>query len=152
MLESLKFQIRINAPKKKVWDVMLGKKTYEQWTCAFHEGSTYEGTWDKGAIIRFVSEADGKATGMLGRIAENKPAELISIEYLGMIVDGKEDTASPEVQVWKGLHEIYRFSENDGVTTLDIELEGMGSNKEMAEMFEGMWPKALEKLKVVAEA
>jgi uncharacterized protein YndB with AHSA1/START domain len=149
MSSLLRFHIDIRAPRKKVWEVMLGKKTYEQWTAAFHEGSTYQGSWDLGATIRFVAEDDGKVGGMLGRIAENVPHEKISIEYLGVITNGEDDTTSPEVQPWIGAHEIYRFSEKDGVTSLDIELEGVAP--EMAGMFEGMWPKALEKLKEVVE-
>ncbi len=130
---------------------MLGDETYRQWTGAFHEGSYYEGSWDKGSIIRFVSIDDKKQTGMLGRIAENRPYEFVSIEYLGEIVDGQEDTTSNQAKQWIGAHENYTFSEINGVTTVAVELEGAGIDHDMLAMFEGMWPPALDKLKEIAE-
>lgn len=46
------FNINIDAPADRVYDVMLGisnKETYEQWTAPFNPTSTYEGSWDKEA-------------------------------------------------------------------------------------------------------
>jgi len=40
-MNNLQFTIDINAPKEKVWDVMLTKETYDQWAGAFQEGSTF---------------------------------------------------------------------------------------------------------------
>ena len=53
---------------------------------------------------------------------------------------------------WAGGHENYTFSETDGVTTLEIDLESDGMPENMKEMFAGMWPKALAELKELAES
>ena len=152
-MSTLNFTIEIEAPKEKVWDTMLGQETYKQWTAAFHEGSSYEGSWDEGSTIRFIGpDENGKAGGMLGRIARNVPYEYVSIELLGEVVDGKDDTESDEAKSWAGSHENYAFSEKDGVTTLTIELDSDGISDEMKQMFAGMWPPALAKLKELAEA
>ncbi len=143
----LNFTIDIQAPKQKVWEVMLADKTYREWTGAFQEGSYYEGSWDKGSKIQFLASDDGKLSGMTSKIAENIPYEYISIEHLGEVTDGKEDPTSE----WAGSHENYRFSELNGVTTLTVELEGSVDNPEMTEMFEQMWPRALSKLKEIVE-
>ncbi len=59
-MKTLQFDVTINAPRARVWDNMLGPETYKAWTTAFCEGSSYEGSWDQGAKIRFrAEEADG---------------------------------------------------------------------------------------------
>jgi len=146
-----KFTIDINAPKEKVWKVMLENKTYREWTGAFHEGSYYQGSWDKGSDIKFLAEDEGKLSGMASKIVENIPNEYISIEHIGEVVDGVVDTSSEGAKQWVGAHENYIFKEKDGITKVTIELEGEGVHKDMAEMLEGMWPKALQKLKEIAE-
>lgn len=148
---SLTFSVTINAPKQTVWETMLNKETYIEWTHAFHPGSYYEGNWEEGSEIRFVAEDDGKLGGMLGKIVENRPYEKVSIEYLGEIKDGEVDTTSDEAKQWIGGHEDYTFTEENGVTTLHIELTAPSINKDMSDMFEEMWPTALAKLKELAE-
>lgn len=142
--------IVINAPKEKVWHAMLDKETYPEWTKAFNEGSRYEGSWEKGSKILFLGPdpETGEEGGMVSRIAENKPYEFISIEHLGIISNGVEDTTSEEAKKWTPAHENYTFREVDGGTEVSIDMDVDG---EHAEMFEGMWQNALELLREVAE-
>ena len=86
--------------------------------------------------------------GMVSRIKENKPYEYISIEHLGIIQNGKEDTTSDEVKNWAGALENYTFKDRDGKTELLVDMD---SNDEYSEMFKDMWPRALQKLKELAE-
>lgn len=148
-MEKLNFTIDINATKEKVWNTMLEDKTYRAWTEAFAPGSHYIGDWSKGSKILFLGPGqNGEMGGMVSRIKENILHEFISIEHLGIVQDGKEDTTSEAVQAWAGAHENYSFSEKDSVTKLSVEMD---SNEEYSEMFNGMWPKALQKLKELAE-
>lgn len=149
-MQKLHYSISINAPIKKVWDTMLQDETYRQWTSAFSEGGYYKGSWDKGAKILFIGPdpLTGKEGGMVSRIAENRPYEYISIEHIGIIKDGIEDTTSEEAKKWAPAYENYTFTEKDGKTVLDIELDSLEEN---AEMFNEMWPKGLQKLKEIAE-
>jgi len=148
-MEKLHFNIEINAPKEKVWDTMLDDKTYRQWTEPFMAGSYYKGDWNKESKILFLAPGeDGKSGGMVSRIKENKKFEFISIEHLGIVKDGKEDTTSDAVKGWAGALENYTFKEKDGKTEVLVDLD---SNEEYAEMFNGMWPKALQKLKEISE-
>ena len=150
-MNKLTYTIDVNAPKEKVWDAMLGDKTYIEWTEVFHKGSYFEGNWEKGSEIKFLAEDDGKLSGMYSRIAENIPYAFVSIEHLGEIIDGKVDTKSERGRQWTGSHENYVFTESNGVTTVKVDLESGNISDEFEKMFEGMWPKALEKLKEVAE-
>lgn len=151
-METLTFKIEINAPKEKVWEVMLGDKTYREWTAAFHEGSFYEGSWDKGSEIKFLGpDEHGELGGMAGKIVENIPYEYLSIEYMGLVANGEVDLTSEMVKEWAGAHENYTFTEQDNVTTLVVELEGHGISDEMGKMFTESWPKSLQKLKEIVE-
>lgn len=148
-MQKLKFSIEINAPKEKVWDTMLDDKTYRIWTEAFMPGSHYVGDWNKGSKILFLApDEEGKLSGMVSRIKESRKYDFISIEHLGVVSDGKEDTTSDAVKPWAGSLENYTFRDNNGSTEILVEMD---SNEEYAEMFEGMWPKALQKLKEISE-
>ena len=149
-MEKLNFSIVVNTPKEKVWDTMIDDKTYRMWTTPFNEGSYYKGDWSKGSKIIFLGPdpETGKEGGMVSRIAENKLYEFISIEHLGIIKDGVEDTTSEDVKKWTPAFENYTFQEKNGTTEVLVEMD---INDEYKEMFEGMWPKALQVLKEIAE-
>lgn len=148
-MEKLHFNIEINAPKEMVWNTMLNDKTYRIWTEAFAPGCYYEGSWDKGSKILFLApNENGKIGGMISRIKENRKYEFISIEHVGIVNEGKEDTTSDEVKGWTGALENYSLKEIDGKTELIVEMD---SHENYAEMFNDMWPKALMKLKKLAE-
>lgn len=151
-MNKLHFSITINAPKAKVWSTMLDDATYRAWTEAFTTGSHYVGDWSKGSKILFLGPDPntGKMGGMVSRIAENRLHEYISIEHLGMMQDGKEDyfTASEAMKGWAGAHENYTFKEKNGETQVLVDMD---ITEDVKEAFEEMWPKALLKLKELAE-
>ena len=149
-MEKLNFKIEINAPKEKVWNTMLDDATYRLWTTPFSEGSYYKGDWSKGSKIIFLgpNPETGKEGGMVSRIKENRLYEYISIEHLGIVHDGVEDTTSDAVRQWAGSLENYTFKDFKGKTELLIDMD---INDEYKEMFEGMWPAALKKLKELTE-
>ncbi len=148
-MSKLNFSIVIDAPISKVWDTMLEDKTYRIWTEEFSPGSHYIGSWDEGSKILFLGPANnGKLSGMVSRIKENKFHKFISIEHLGEVLDGVEDTTSDRVKIWAGALENYTFIDRGDKTELVVDLD---INEEFKEMFEGMWPKALQKLKSICE-
>lgn len=149
-METMHYEIEINAPVKKVWDTMLEQETYKAWTSVFEPTSCYEGTWEKGSKMKFLSSNGG---GMISEIAENIPYKYVSVKHLGEIKNGVEDTTSEQVQKWLPAFENYTFVEKGQGTLLEIDME-IGSSPEskaMKEMFEGLWPKALIKLKEISE-
>lgn len=148
-MKQLHFSITINAPVAKVWHTMLDDAPYREWTTAFSPGSHYAGSWEQGGKILFLGPGpDGKMGGMVARIAENRPHEFISIEHQGIVNDGVEDTTSEAVTGWAGAHENYTFTGVEGGTRLDIDID---VEESMLDAFQGMWPKALQKLKELAE-
>jgi len=151
-MKKLQFQVRINAPSTKVYDVMLGisnKSTYEQWTSLFNPTSTYEGSWNKGSKILFVGvDENGKKGGMVSEIVENTPNRFVSIRHNGILKDDKEITTGPDVEKWAGGFENYSFDENDGVTSVSVDLE---TTEDFIDFMNQTYPKALDKLKEVCE-
>lgn len=150
-MQTLHFSIIINAPVEKVWDTMLGDATYRKWTEVFNPGSYYKGSWDKGSEIRFLgpNPETGKEGGMISRIAENRTHEFVSIEHIGMVEDGVDDTTSEKVKAWLPAYENYTFVSKDGGTEVKVDLDTVD---EYADMFNDMWPKSLESLKKLCES
>lgn len=144
-MQKLNFSISIKAPKQKVWDFMLGHASYRIWTTPFSAESSYQGSWEKGAKIKFV---DNQGNGMVSEIAESRPGEFVSIKHLGEIRDGKEDFDSPAIKAWSPAYENYTFTEKDGQTEVQIEMD---CSDEWVKMMSDMWPKAAEKLKDICE-
>lgn len=145
-MEKLQWKIQINAQREKVWKNMLEDKTYRIWTEAFNPGSYAVTTWEKGSPAKFLGP---NGDGMISRIADNIPNEYLSIEHLGMIMNGVEDTSSDDVKAWAGAMENYSLKEKDGGTELTVDMD---SDENYSKMFNEMWPKALQKLKEISEA
>jgi uncharacterized protein YndB with AHSA1/START domain len=145
-MKKLRYSIHIAAPVETVWRAMLDPETYRDWTSAFCAGSYFEGSWAQGATIRFLTP---EGEGMFGRIAENRPHEFLSIELLGCIHGGIEDTTSEEARAWQPGYENYAFRAADGGTRLEIELD---TTPEFEPYLQEAWPKALARLKAIGEA
>lgn len=150
-MQTLHFSIEISAPKEKVWETMLNDQTYRQWTEVFSKESHYVGDWKAGSKILFLApNKEGKMEGLISRIAENRPHDYISIEHLGEVKDGVEDVSSDEAQAWSGAHENYTFKSKGSGTKLIVDVDIVDNDETMQQMLD-TWPRALQKLKTLAE-
>lgn len=144
-MEKQEFRISIDAPREKIWNILWGEATYPVWTSAFAEGSRAETDWKKGSRAIFH---DGKNNGMISSIADNRPNEYMSIKHLGTIKNGVEDMDSEETKQWAGALENYTLKNNQGKTELIVDMDISGQYKDY---FLKTWPKALDKVKELAE-
>lgn len=149
-MQKIHSSVFIDAPREKVWDILLGEASYTEWASVFSPGSYFKGSWEEGSKILFLGpNPDGSGEGgMVSRIKENRPHECISIEHLGTISNGVEDTTSEEAKKWALSYEKYTFVDKDGGTEVSVEMSTLDEYKTM---FEEMWPKALQALKDLAE-
>src|SRR3989338_6329650 len=151
-MKKLQFKVSIQAPASTIYDVMLGishKSTYEEWTSSFNPTSTYEGSGDKGKKILLVGvDEKGEKGGMVSRIAENLPNRFVSIQHYGLYKADKEITEGPEVEKWANGFENYTFEENDGTTTVTVDLD---TAEDFLAYMNEAYPKALDKLKELCE-
>lgn len=151
-MKKLSFRVSINAPTNKVYDLMLGisnKSTYEQWTAMFNPTSTYEGSWDKGSKILFIGTDDkGEKGGMVSEIFDNILNQFVSIRHYGLVKGNVEITEGPDVEKWANGFENYTFVDNNGTTTLTVDLD---TADDFLDYMNEKYPKALDKLKEICE-
>jgi Activator of Hsp90 ATPase homolog 1-like protein. len=148
-MKKLTYQIKIHAPVGHVFKIMLDKETYKQWTSAFDPSSDFEGIWDKGQKIYFTGVNEhGEKGGMVAEIVAYIPNSYVSIRHLGILEKGKEVLSGPTVEGWAGALENYSFTDVEGQTLLEIDVD---TNDEYIDYFDEAWPKALQLLKEISE-
>lgn len=150
-MKKINLDITINAPREAVWDAIVNDAKYRRWTSVFEPSSYFEGGWNKGDTIRFFGiDEKGEKMGMVSEIAESTYPEYISIKHLGYIANGVDDTTSEEIKKWAPAFENYtleKSGENKTLFKLDQDV-----TDDFYDMFMGLWPKALAKLKEVSES
>jgi uncharacterized protein YndB with AHSA1/START domain len=144
-IKTIKKQIDINASKENVWEALTKDELNKIWYAEYSEGTTAKTDWQVGSKVTFV---DSSGSGIIGKIIESKPGGLLSIEYTGVVENGAENYENEGAQQVKNTFEIYKLSENNGVTHLDISSD-MG--EEYFEMMDAAWDRAMEKIKELAE-
>ncbi|WP_111309180.1 SRPBCC domain-containing protein [Confluentibacter sediminis] len=151
-MKKLQFKKDITSSAENVFTTMLGLKnieTYEQWTSEFNPTSTYEGKWEKGAKMYFIgTDEQGKRGGMISEIADLIPYQFVSIRHYGILHEENEIIEGEDVEKWAGGLENYSFLENNGITTVIIDMD---ITEDYIDYFKETWPKALNKLKNIAE-
>jgi hypothetical protein len=152
-MKKIQFKKEINAAAQVVYESMLGlkeKSTYEQWTAAFNPTSSYEGSWEKGSKIYFIGlDENGKKGGMVSEIVAHQPCLFVSIRHYGFLDGEQEITTGELVEKWSGGHENYTFSENNGITTVTVDMDAV---EDYLDYFNSAYPLALDKLKEISES
>jgi hypothetical protein len=152
-MKRLQFTAKINAPAAKVYDLMLGisnKQTYEQWTALFNPTSTFEGAWEKGSKMLFLGvDENGEKGGMVSEINDNVLNQFVSIRHYGLVKANVEITSGPEVEKWANGLENYTFLEENGFTTVTVDLD---FSHDFEDYMNETYPKALDRLKEICEA
>ena len=143
--QTIKKSMAINAPKEKVWKILLDADFTRIWYAEFGEGVYAVTDWKIGSKAVFTDKA---GNGIAGMVIENKPHELIAVEYHGVVKDGVEDYESDVAQQVKGTIESYRLSEKNGRTQLSVKCD-MGD--EYFDMMSQAWDRAIQKIKTLAE-
>ena len=129
---------------------MLQDETYREWTKVFNQGSYYQGDWSEGSKMLFLGPdpETGEEGGMVAVIDDNRQYEIISIKHIGMINNGVDDTTREDATKWTPAYENYTFKEKDGKTEVLVKID---IEEEYQEIFEEMWPQALQRLKELSE-
>jgi len=144
-VKRIQFTATIAAPAAVVWRHITSPESYRNWTSVFAEGSRFEGSWEQGAKILFLSPS---GDGMVSEIAECRRNEFISIRHLGFISNGVEDTKSEAVRAWAPAYENYTLVPLPEGTRLVVDQD---VTAEWEEHLAQAWPKALELLKKLSE-
>ena len=146
-MEKLHFTTTINATREKVWNVLWSDANYRAWAAVFHEGSQAQSDWKEGSKILFT-DGQGK-NGLVSKIARLIPNEFMSFQHLGELRDGVEDLEIADKEGWGFAFENYKLDAAGGdITNLTVEVD---SNDAFAAYFKDKFPKALAKIKEMAE-
>ncbi|WP_290796424.1 SRPBCC family protein [Flavihumibacter sp. UBA7668] len=146
-MKKINFSIYINAPKQKVYDTLIDPQLYKVWVDVSWPNSFYDGKWEEGEILRFISPGNG---GTAANVAELQKGEYILLVHKAVLnPDLTKDITSDAAREWIGSKESYRFNETGGGTTLLVELH---CTPVWVTMFEEGYPPALAKLKEICEA
>ena len=145
-MKKLHFSTDIKASKEKVWDVLWGDKTYPQWTRAFSEGSqAISDEWQEGSRVQFL---DGSGNGMYSVVAKNNPYQFMAFQHLGEVKNKKEMPLDEKSKQWSGSMEEYLLEENGDRIQVSVDVD---TTDEMVDQMNEMFPKALARLKELAE-
>ncbi|MGK6340692.1 SRPBCC family protein [Chryseobacterium sp. DT-3] len=145
-METLSYEIIINAPLQKVWDVLWNSDSYTEWTQFFGSGSKMKSDWKVGGKTYFVN-AEGE--GMVSTIDSLDEPNQIIFKHLGMVdKEGNEDTQSKEIMEWSGCFEKYILIDLEGKTKLHVEVQ---VDKEWEDHMDKGFKQGLEVVKNLAE-
>lgn len=140
-IQKLKFEITIQAKAPIVWKIMWEKMTYTLWTKPFTDGCYYIGELKQGNRVHLLSPS---GEGMYSDIVFYKENELIIFKHIGIMKDKKELPLDDNTKKWTGCFETYRLKENQGETTVYVEVDTIN---EYVEYMNRSFPLALEELK-----
>ncbi|OWK73199.1 ATPase [Flavobacteriaceae bacterium JJC] len=145
-METLDYEVMINAPIQKVWDLLWSDETYGQWTQFFSPGSQFKTDWKVNGKTYFF---DASGEGMVSTIKSlQEPTEVV-FSHLGFLKDGVENTKGKDVEEWSGSEESYFLRAVDENTT---ELRAVvHTMKDYSEMMNNGFHKGFALLKKLAE-
>lgn len=148
-MERLNFSRQIHAPVEQVFDTMVGKEGYKQWTSVFNCTSDFEGSWGEGEKIMFVAlNKEGKREGMLGTVEAYVPNRFVSVRYYG-VLDGEEEITEGDIaEGFKDMYENFSFDSSDEGTSVSVDVDVEDAFKPY---LQETYPKALERLKQICE-
>lgn len=142
-MKEMQFTTQINVSKEKVWDTLWQDETFREWAGLIDPGTYMVGELKQGNEVQFISAENGY--GVTSLVAELTPNESLLLKHQADTQDtGKQERA----QEWTGGEESYTLSDKDGVTTLTVTF---GVPLEMEEYFQENYPKALDRVKTLAE-
>lgn len=142
-MNEVRFSIEINAPKEKVWSTLWQDETFRQWASIIDPGTYMKGELKEGSKVQFISSENGY--GVTSLVAQLKPNEYLLLKHQADTKDVGE--GSREAQ-WSGGEESYLLEQEGKITTLTITF---GVPAELEEYFQENYPKALGKVKELAE-
>lgn len=139
----MQFTVEITATKEKVWDVLWQDVTFREWAGLIDPGTYMVGELKEGNEVQFISAENGY--GVTSLVEKLTPNEFLLLRHSA---DTQDTGARERDKEWTGGAESYSLSEQDGVTALTAAFD---VPTEMEEYFAAAYPKALSRVKELAE-
>lgn len=142
-MKEMEFSTEINATKERVWDTLWQDETFRQWASIIDPETYMVGDLKEGAEIQFISAASGY--GVTSLVVKLVAGEFLLLRHRA---DTQEEGKREREKEWTGGEESYSLAEKDSTTTLAVAFD---VPPELEEYFKVNYPKALERVKVLAE-
>lgn len=142
-MKEIQLSIEINGAKEKVWATLWDDSTFRDWASIIDEGTYLKGEMKEGNEIQFISSVNGY--GVTSLIEKLRPNEFVLFRHSA---DTKESGQQERKKEWTGGTESYSLAEKNEVTTLTVKAD---IPQELVEIFNDRLPKALERIKILAE-
>ncbi len=142
-MKEMQFSVEINAHKEKVWNTLWQDKTLRQWAGIIDPGTHMLGELKEGNEIQFIS---GNGYGVTSLVEKLTPGEFVLLSHSA---DTKGNGKQEREKQWTGGKESYSLADKDGITTL---IFASDVPPELEEYFKENYPKALDKVKFLAES
>lgn len=141
-MKALQFSIEIHATKERVWATLWQDGTFREWAGVIDPGTHMVGDLKEGNEVQFIS---GNGYGVTSLVEKFVAGEFLLLRHRA---DTQDDGKREREKEWTGGTESYSLAEKGGTTTLAA---AFGVPPEMEDYFKVNYPKALERVKVLAE-
>jgi len=141
-MKALRFVIEIQAAKERVWDTLWQDETLREWAGIIDPGTHLVGELKEGNEVQFIS---GNGYGVTSLVEKLVVGEFLLLRHRA---DTQEEGKREREKEWTGGAESYSLTEKDGTTTLTAAFD---VPPEMEDYFKVNYPKALERVKALAE-
>jgi uncharacterized protein YndB with AHSA1/START domain len=142
-MQKQEFSIEIQTPREKVWNTLWEDKTFRDWANIIDEGMYMVGELKEGNEVQFISSVSGY--GVTSLVEKLIPNEFVSFRQMADTKDSGEREREKE---WTGGAESYSLAERGGTTTVTVDIDVSPGQEET---FKDRFPKALERVKILAE-
>jgi uncharacterized protein YndB with AHSA1/START domain len=141
-MKEMQFRVEIHASREKVWDTLWKDKTFREWAGIIDPGTHMVGDLKEGSEIQYIS---GNGYGVTSLVEKLDAGKFLLLRHHA---DTQDNGIRERAKEWTGGKESYLLAEKDGTTTLtaafDVPLE-------LEDYFKVNYPKALERVKEMAE-
>lgn len=142
-MNEMQFSIEINTTKEKVWGTLWRDETFREWAGLIDPGTYIVGELKEGSEVQFISAENGY--GVTSLVEKLVPNEFLLLRHHADTQNSGEQEREKE---WTGGTESYTLTEKDGITILTVVFD---VPQELEEYFKDNYPKAMERVKVLAE-
>ena len=142
-MKEMQFQVAINAPKETVWATLWQDETFRQWAGIIDPGTYMVGELKQGNEVQYISLENGY--GVTSLVKKLIPGEYILLRHSA---DTQEKGKKEREKEWAGGEESYTLIEREKLTILTVKVD---VPPKLEEYFKITYPKALERVKELAE-
>jgi len=142
-MREIRYSVEIHTTRENVWATLWDDKTLREWASIIDPETYMVGELKEGNEVQFISAHGGYGvTSLVEAMIVN---EFVLLRH--QADTQKNGTVQREKQ-WTGGHESYVLVEKDGITRLSVTFD---MPLELEETFNETYPKALNRIKELAE-